>query len=123
RRTYGWRRSSIMAALFNAVFLLVAVGAITWEALRRLHRGDSVDPNVVMWVAAAGVVLNGVTAWLFMSGRQSDLNIRGAFLHMAADAAISAGVVIAGLTIRLTGLVWLDPLTSILINIIIVIGT
>jgi len=122
-RTYGWRRSSIMAALFNAVFLLVAVGAITWEALRRLNRGDVVDPNVVMWVAAAGVVLNGATAWLFMSGRENDLNIRGAFLHMAADAAISAGVVVAGLAIRLTGFSWLDPLTSILINIIIVIGT
>jgi cobalt-zinc-cadmium efflux system protein len=82
-----------------------------------------VDPNVVMWVAAAGVVLNGVTAWLFMSGREKDLNIRGAFLHMSADAAISAGVVVAGLAIRLTGLSWLDPVTSILINIIIVIGT
>jgi cobalt-zinc-cadmium efflux system protein len=122
-RTYGWRRTSIMAALCNAVFLLVAVGAITWEALRRLNRGDVVDPNVVMWVAAVGVVLNGVTAWLFMSGRETDLNIRGAYLHMAADAAISAGVVVAGLAIRLTGLAWLDPLTSILINIIIVIGT
>jgi cobalt-zinc-cadmium efflux system protein len=122
-RTYGWRRTSIMAALFNAIFLLVAVGGITWEALRRLNRGDVVDPNVVMWVAAAGVVLNGITAWLFMSGREKDLNIRGAFLHMAADAAISAGVVVAGLAIRLTGLSWLDPVTSILINIIIVIGT
>jgi cobalt-zinc-cadmium efflux system protein len=122
-RTYGWRRTSIMAALFNAIFLLVAVGAITWEALRRLNRGDVVDTNIVMWVAAGGVILNGVTAWLFMSGRESDLNIRGAFLHMAADAAISAGVVVAGLAIRLTGLSWLDPVTSILINIIIVIGT
>ena len=123
RRTYGWRRTSIMAALFNAVFLLLAVGAITWEALRRLNRGGTVDPNIVMWVAAAGIVLNGATAWLFMSGRKADLNIRGAFLHMTADAAISAGVVLAGLAIRFTGWTWLDPATSILINLIIVAGT
>ena len=122
-RTYGWRRTSIMAALCNAVFLLVAVGAITWEALRRLNRGGSIDSGVVMWVAAAGVILNGVTAWLFLSGGKEDLNIRSAFLHMSADAAISAGVVLAGLAIRLTGWVWLDPATSILINLIIVAGT
>jgi cobalt-zinc-cadmium efflux system protein len=122
-RTYGWRRTSIMAALFNAVFLLVAVGAITWEALRRLDRGGAVDSSTVMWVAAAGVILNGITAWLFMSGREADLNIRGAFLHMSADAAISAGVVLAGLAIRFTGWMWLDPVTSIAINVIIVIGT
>jgi cobalt-zinc-cadmium efflux system protein len=122
-RTYGWRRTSIMAALFNAVFLLVAVGAITWEALRRLSRGGVVDSNTVMWVAAAGVILNGITAWLFMAGREADLNIRGAFLHMSADAAISAGVVLAGLAIRFTGWMWLDPVTSIAINVIIVIGT
>lgn len=123
RRTYGWRRTSIMAALLNAVFLLVAVGAITWEALRRLNRSDAVNSDIVIWVAAAGVILNGLTAWLFRSGRQADLNIRGAFTHMAADAAISAGVVMAGLAIRFTGWFWLDPATSILINIIIVIGT
>ena len=123
RRTYGWRRTSIMAALFNAVFLLLAVGAITWEALRRLNRGEIVDPSIVMWVAAGGVVINGVTAWLFMAGRKGDLNIRAAFLHMAADTGISAGVVAAGLAIRLTGWMWLDPATSIFINLIIVIGT
>lgn len=123
RRTYGWRRTSIMAALLNAVFLLVAVGAITWEALRRFNRSEAINPEVVIWVAAGGVILNGLTAWLFMSGRKADLNIRGAFMHMAADAAISAGVVIAGLAIQFTGWVWLDPATSILINIIIVIGT
>ena len=122
-RTYGWRRTSIMAALFNAVFLLLAVGAITWEALRRLNRGDIVDTGVVIWVAAAGVLINGATAWLFMAGGKSDLNIRAAFLHMAADAGISAGVVVAALAIRLTGWMWLDPITSILINIVIVIGT
>jgi cobalt-zinc-cadmium efflux system protein len=123
RRTYGWRRTSIMAALLNAVFLLVAVGAITWEAVRRFAHREDVDPPIVIGVAAAGVVINGITAWLFMSGRRTDLNIRGAFIHMAADAAISAGVVIAGLAILFTGWEWLDPATSILINVVIVIGT
>jgi cobalt-zinc-cadmium efflux system protein len=123
RRTYGWRRTSIMAALANAIFLLVTVGAITWEAVRRFARGEVVDANIVILVAAVGVVLNGITAWLFMSGRKGDLNIRGAFTHMAADAGISAGVVGAGLAIRFTGWTWLDPLASILINIVIVIGT
>jgi cobalt-zinc-cadmium efflux system protein len=123
RRSYGWRRTSIMAALVNAIFLLVAVGAITWEAMRRFTRAEAVDPDIVIWVAAAGVLLNGATAWLFLSGRSADLNIRSAFTHMAADAAISAGVVVAGLAIRFTGWKWLDPATSILINVIIVAGT
>jgi cobalt-zinc-cadmium efflux system protein len=123
RRTYGWRRTSIMAALLNAIFLLVTVGAITWEAVRRFGRRDIVDANIVIWVAAVGIVLNGATAWLFMSGRKKDLNIRGAFMHMAADVAISGGVVVAGLAISFTGWFWLDPATSIIINIIIVIGT
>jgi cobalt-zinc-cadmium efflux system protein len=123
RRTYGWRRTSIMAALFNAIFLLVVVGGITWEAVRRFIHQENVDANVVVGVAAAGILVNGLTAWLFMSGRKSDLNIRGAFMHMAADAAISAGVVLAGLGIRATGWLWLDPATSILINVVIVVGT
>jgi len=122
-RTYGWRRTSIMAALLNAVFLLVAVGGITWEAVRRLNRGGLVDSNIVIWVAAFGVIINGITAWLFMAGQKSDLNIRGAFLHMSADAAISVGVVFAGLGIQWTGRAWIDPVTSIVINAIIVAGT
>jgi len=123
RRTYGWRRTSIMAALFNAIFLLVAVGAITWEAIRRFLHHEIVDANVVIWVAAVGVVLNGITAWLFVSRRKTDLNLRAAFMHMAADAAVSAGVVVAGVAILFTGWTWLDPAASILINIVIVIGT
>lgn len=123
KRTYGWRRTSIMAALLNAVFLLVAVGGITWEAMHRFTRTESVNTDYVIWVATLGVVINGATAWLFMSGSKTDLNLRGAFLHMAADAAISLGVVIAGLAIQWTGWMWLDPATSILINLIIVIGT
>jgi cobalt-zinc-cadmium efflux system protein len=123
RRTYGWRRTSIMAALLNAIFLLVAVGAITWEAVRRFLHGEIVDANTVIWVAAAGVVLNGITAWLFVPGRKTDLNLRAAFTHMAGDAAVSAGIIITGLAIRFTGKTWLDPAASILINVVIVIGT
>ena len=123
RRTYGWRRTSIMAALLNAIFLMVAVGGITWEALRRFGHREGVDAKMVIGVAAIGIVLNGITAWFFMSGRKSDLNIRGAFVHMAADAAVSAGVVVAGVAIYFTGWTLLDPITSILINVIIVIGT
>jgi cobalt-zinc-cadmium efflux system protein len=123
RRTYGWRRTSIMAALLNAIFLLVTVGAITWEAVRRFAKPEQVDASIVIGVAAIGVVLNGATAWLFLSGRKTDLNIQGAFIHMAADAALSVGVVVAGIAIRFTGWHWLDPATSILINIVIVIGT
>lgn len=123
RRTYGWRRTSIMAAFLNAIFLLLTVGAITWEAVRRFSTNEPVHANVVIGVAAIGVVINGLTAWFFMAGRKRDLNIRGAFMHMAADAAISAGVVLAGLAIYFTGWGWLDPATSIAINVIIVIGT
>jgi len=123
RRTYGWRRTSIMAALLNAIFLLLAVGAITWEAVRRFLHGEIVDANTMIWVAAVGVLLNGVTAWLFVSGRKADLNLRAAFTHMAGDAALSAGVVIAGVAIRFTGKAWLDPAASIFINVVIVMGT
>jgi cobalt-zinc-cadmium efflux system protein len=112
-----------MAALFNAIFLLVAVGAITWEALRRFFHQEIVNANVVIWVAAIGVLLNSATALLFAPGRKADLNLRAAFMHMAADAAVSAGVVVAGVVILFTGWVWLDPTASILINIVIVIGT
>ena len=122
-RTYGLRRSSILAALGNAVFLLVAVGGITWEAIRRLNNPGEVAGSTVIWVAAVGVVLNTLTALLFLSGRKRDLNIRGAFLHMAADAAVSAGVVAAGIAILFTGWVVLDPVVSLLINAVIIWGT
>ncbi|MEY2545918.1 MAG: cobalt-zinc-cadmium efflux system protein [Verrucomicrobiota bacterium] len=123
RRTYGWRRTSIMAALVNAIVLLITVGALMLEAVRRFAHHEHVNAGVVITVAAIGIVLNGATAWLFMRGRKRDLNIRGAFMHMAADAAISAGVVIAGIAIYFTSWSWLDPLTSVLINVIIVFGT
>jgi cobalt-zinc-cadmium efflux system protein len=123
RFTYGLRGSSILAALFNAVFLLVIVGALSWEAIRRLGAPQPVAGKTVMIVAAIGIVINAVTAWLFASGRKDDLNLRGAFLHMASDALVSIGVVAAGLAILLTGWAWLDPIVSLFINGVIVWGT
>jgi cobalt-zinc-cadmium efflux system protein len=121
--TYGFRGSSILAALFNAVLLLVVVGAIAWEAVLRLFHPEPIASGTVMIVAAIGIVINGATAALFASGRKGDLNIRGAFLHMVADAAVSAGVLFAGLVIFYTGWLWLDPLTSLVIVGVIVWGT
>lgn len=118
--TYGLRGSATLAALFNAALLLVAVGAISWEAIQRLMQPEPVGGVTLIIVAAIGIVLNGATAWLFVSGSKTDLNARGAFVHMAADAGVSAGVVVAGLLILLTGWVWLDPVVSLLINAVIV---
>lgn len=115
RRTYGWRRSSILAALGNAVLLLVAVGAIGWEAIQRLRQPEPVVGTTVMIVAGIGIAVNAVTAMLFVKGREHDINIQGAFLHMAADALVSVGVVGAGLLINATGLYWIDPATSLLV--------
>jgi cobalt-zinc-cadmium efflux system protein len=123
RRTYGWRRSSIFAALINAVILLVAVGAITVEAIRRFARPEEVAGGIVMAVAAVGIAINGITALLFMAGRKRDLNVKGAFLHMVGDAAVSAGVVAAAFAIKMTGWLWLDPAASLAIGAVIVWGT
>lgn len=123
RHTYGWRRASILAALGNAMLLLVALGGVTWEALQRLGRPQPVDSMVVVVVAAVGIAVNALTAVLFLSGSKKDLNIRGAFLHMAADAGVSLGVVIAGLVTVATGWLWLDSATSLAIVAIIFIGT
>ena len=123
RYTYGMKGSSILAALFNAVFLLVAVGAIAWEAVQRFGEPAPVAGKTVMVVAAVGILVNGITAWLFASGAKGDINIRGAFLHMAADAAVSAGVVVAGLVILYTGWTWLDPVVSLAIVAVIVWST
>jgi cobalt-zinc-cadmium efflux system protein len=123
RYTYGLRGSSILAALFNAVFLLIAVGAIGWEAILRLMHPEPMAEMTVMIVAAIGIAINGFTAWLFASGSKDDLNIRGAYLHMAADAAVSAGVVVAALVIMATGWLWLDPAVSLVIVAVIVWGT
>ena len=123
RYTYGLRSSSILAALFNAMFLLTAVGAIAWEAIQRFSHPAPVAAGTVMIVAAVGIAINGLTAWMFASGRKGDINIRGAFLHMAADAAVSAGVVGAGGLILLTGWQWVDPAVSLIICAIIVWST
>ncbi|MDB5359271.1 MAG: czcD, partial [Rhodospirillales bacterium] len=123
RRTYGLKRSSILASLVNAVVLLVGVGGIAVEAARRLGEPTPVDSGIVIWVAAAGIAVNGFTAYLFMRGSKGDLNIRGAFLHLASDAVVSLGVVLAGLVIGYTGWLWLDPAVSLVIAAIIVIGT
>jgi cobalt-zinc-cadmium efflux system protein len=123
RRTYGLRKATVLASLANAILLLVAVGAIISEAVRRLFEPGEVAAGPVMAVAALGVVINTATALMFMRGGKDDLNIRGAFLHMAADAAVSLAVVIGAGVIALTSLYWLDPALSLLIVAVILIGT
>lgn len=123
RHTYGWKRASILAAFVNAVLLLVAMGSLTWEAVLRLQAPEATEGLTVMVVAGVGIVINTATALLFMRGRDSDLNIRGAFLHMAADALVSAGVVVAGWLALRFGWVWIDPVVSLLIAAVIVVGT
>ncbi|ACB97224.1 cation diffusion facilitator family transporter [Beijerinckia indica] len=123
RYTYGLHGFSILAALFNAVALLLVSGALSWESLRRLFTPEPVTASLMMGMALAGMIINALTAALFISGSKEDLNIRGAFLHMASDALISAGVLIGGLLIALTGLLWLDPAISLLINAVIILGT
>jgi cobalt-zinc-cadmium efflux system protein len=123
RYTYGFRSASILAALLNGVILLVATGGIAWEAILRLFTPGEVAGLPVMVVAAAGIAISGLSAWLLMSGQEADLNIRGAFLHMLGDAAVSLGVVVAGGLIVLTGWNWLDPTTSIIISAVIVWAT
>jgi cobalt-zinc-cadmium efflux system protein len=123
RHTYGWRRASIVAAFANAILLLVAMGSLVWEAISRLNTPTPTEGYTIIAVAAVGMVVNGFTAALFMSGRTTDLNVRGAFLHMTADALVSLGVVIAGALYLWTGWNWLDPVTSLAIALVIVIGT
>ncbi len=122
RRTYGWGRVSILAALANAMILLVGVGAIGLAAIRRFAEPAAVQGGLVMVVAAIGIVVNAGTAFLFARGR-SDLNVRAAFLHLASDALVSLGVVIAGGFILLTGVTWIDPLASLVIAAVILVGT
>lgn len=123
RFTYGLRSSSTLVALANAAFLLVACGAIGWEAVQRFWTAPQVNTLTVITVAAIGIVINGLSAALFMNGAKGDMNIRGAYLHMAADAAVSLGVVAAAVLIRYTGWNWLDPVTSVLIVAVIIYGT
>jgi cobalt-zinc-cadmium efflux system protein len=123
RHTYGYRRSTILASLTNAVILLVVVGGLMWEGIRRLQSPHPVTTGTVIAVAAIGIVVNGVSALFFLSGRRQDLNVRGAYLHLMADAAVSLGVVVAGLLMRWYGLAWIDPVVAIAIALIIAFGT
>ena len=123
RFTYGLKSSTILAALANAALLMIAIGAILFETIDRLMNPVEPEGWTMIWVAGVGIVINTVTALLFVRRRKDDLNIRGAFLHMAADALVSVGVVIAGVAILLTGAVWLDPVTSLVILAVIGWGT
>src|SRR6266446_2916737 len=123
RFTYGLRSSSILAALANAIILLVVTGGIAWEALWRLSHPIAVAGGTVAWVASVGILVNGGTALLFARGRERDLNLKSAFLHMAADAVVTAGVVASGIAIALTGLLWLDPAVSLVVSAVIIYGT
>lgn len=126
RHTYGWKRGTILAAFANALLLLMAMGALAWEAVGRIFSPDPLagaEGVTIMVVAGIGIVINTATALLFMRGRAHDLNIRGAFLHMAADALVSAGVVVAGALTLWMGWVWLDPVVSLLIAGVILAGT
>jgi len=123
KRTYGFRKVTIMASLISAILLLVALGGIAWEAIGRFSHPEPVEGMTVIVVAAIGVVINTITALLFVSGQKHDLNIRGAFLHMAADAGVSLGVVVGGIIIMTTGWLFIDPIISLVIVAVIFIGT
>jgi len=123
RRTYGYRRSSILAALANSSLLLVAVGAIAWEAVQRLSEPVPVPGSIVMAIAGVGIVVNGGTALMFVRGRKDDLNIEGAYLHMLMDAIVAGGVVLAGLAMNLTHAAWIDPISSLAIVALIAMGS
>jgi cobalt-zinc-cadmium efflux system protein len=122
-KTYGLKKTTILAALFNALILIAAVGGITWEAIQRLTGPADVAGLTVVVVAGIGVLINGATMMLFLKGQKGDINIRGAFLHMAADTAVSVGVVISGVILMFTSLTWIDPVVSLIIAAVIFLGT
>jgi len=121
--TYGFRRSTVLAALTNAMLLVAAVGGVAWEAIGRFRSPALPQGTTMMWVAAIGVLVNGISALLFRNRSKSDANVRGAFLHLAADAVVSAGVVAAGALLWQTGWAWVDPVTSLLVSAIVLFGT
>ena len=123
RFTYGLRGSTTLAALANALLLMIACGAIAWEAVHRFAHPEPVAGTTVSIVALVGVLINGFSAWLFMAGSKDDINVRGAYQHMAADAALSLGVVVSGVVIMYTGWTWLDPAVSLVLVVVIVVGT
>lgn len=121
--TYGYHKSTILASLANAVILLIAVGSIGWEAIQRFMHPEDAKGSVISAVAAIGIVINTVSAFLFFRDRDKDLNIKGAFLHLALDALVSAGVVVAGFIITATGIQWIDPLISLVIMAVVIYST
>lgn len=121
--TYGYKRSTIIVSFFNAVILVVAVGFIIYEAVMRFIHPEPIAGGTIAWVALAGIGVNGFTAWLFVKDKDSDLNVKGAYLHMAVDAIVSLGVVISGVIIYFTGFMWLDSAVSIIIGVVILAGT
>ena len=123
RFTYGLRGTSILAALANALILVLVTGGLAWEAIHRLRDPQPVQSGIVIAVALVGVLINGLTAWLFMSRQKNDLNVRGAYLHMAADAVISLGVAVAGVVVMFTGWLWLDPVVTLVLGVVIVAGS
>ena len=123
RFTYGYRKGSVLISLLNAIILLVAVGAILMESVRKFAHPAPVDGSAVAWTAAAGILVNGLTAFLLMRHQKNDINTRGAFLHMAADTLVSVGVVISGIVISLTGWTVIDPIVSVVIAVVILVST
>lgn len=123
RRTYGLRRTTIFAALANGGLVLFAIGGVAWEAVQRLSEPPEVHGSIVALVAAIGVVINAGAALLFAKGRAEDMNVRGAYLHLMADAAVSAGVVVSGVIVWQTGAAWVDPATSLIVSVVILFGT
>jgi cobalt-zinc-cadmium efflux system protein len=121
--TYGYKKTTVLAALFNAVFLLIAIGILGFESVHRLLNPETVSGNVIAWVAGAGIVINIITALMFFKKRHTDLNIKSAYLHMVSDALVSAGVVAGGILIVYTGWYWIDPVIGLIIMIVILIGT
>jgi cobalt-zinc-cadmium efflux system protein len=121
--TYGYKKTTVLAALVNAVILLIAIGVLGFESVTRLLHPQKVDGNMIAWVAAIGIVINSITAWLFYRGKGKELNTKAAYLHMLSDALVSVGVVAAGIVLAYTGWYWLDPTIGIVIMIVILIGT
>ncbi len=123
QRTYGFSKATVLAALANALVLVIACGGLLWEASSRLFAPEPTQPLLIMAVAAAGVAINGATAMLFLAGRKEDVNVRGAYLHMLADAGVSAAVIVAGALIYFTGMNWIDPAISVVVVLLILWGT
>lgn len=121
--TYGYRKTSILVALFNGMVLMVSIGAIVYEAIHRLFRPEPLPGDTIAWVAAIGIVINGVTALMFMRDRKKDLNIKGAYLHLLSDALVSLALVIGGIIIQFTDWFWIDPVLSIIVALTILFST